>query len=128
VSYTLSRSTRSIDGYTFPSSVDRTHVASTALAYDLGRNWRAGSRVVFYTGAPKSTASNDLISVPLAHPPRDPAFFRVDVRLEKRWQLTRKAWVSFVFEVLNATLTKETFGSRTIGPVTIPSIGLEAGF
>ena len=128
VSYTLSRSTRSIDGYTFPSSFDRTHVASAAVAYDLGRRWRAGSRLVFYTGVPKSLSSDDLITVPQAHPPRDPPFYRVDVRLEKRWQITRKAWVSFVFEVLNATLSKETFGSTSIGPVTIPSIGLEAGF
>ena len=83
---------------------------------------------MFYTGVPKTSASNDLISVPEAHPARDPPFYRVDLRLEKRWQLTRKAWVSFVFEVLNATLSKETFGSSTIGPVTIPSVGLEAGF
>ena len=55
-------------------------------------------------------------------------FYRVDVRLEKRWQLTPKAWLSFVFEVMNVTLSKETVGTRTIGPVTIPSVGLEAGF
>jgi hypothetical protein len=27
-------------------------VANAALAYDLGRNWRAGTRLVFYTGTP----------------------------------------------------------------------------
>ncbi len=128
LSYTLSRSTRTIDGYTFPSSVDRTHVASAAVAYDLGRHWRAGSRVVFYTGAPKSPDGSDLLRAPLSDPARDPPFYRLDLRLEKRWQIRPRAWLSFVFEVLNATLSKETFGSTSIGPVTIPSVGLEAGF
>ena len=128
LSYTLSRSTRTIDRYTFPSSFDRTHVASGALAYDLGRRWRAGSRLVFYTGVPKSPAADNVIVTPESHPDRQPVFYRVDVRLEKRWQLTPKAWLSFVFEVMNVTLSKETVGTRTIGPVTIPSVGLEAGF
>lgn len=128
LSYTLSRSLRAIDRYTFPSAFDRTHVASGALAYDIGRHWRAGSRLVFYTGVPKGPTSDAVITIPDPRPARQPAFYRVDVRLEKRWQLTQKAWLSFVLEVMNATLSKETVGTRTIGPVTIPSIGLEAGF
>jgi hypothetical protein len=130
VSYTLSRSTRTLDGYTFPSSFDRTHVANGALSYDLGRNWRAGTRLVFYTGTPKTTATSNgsSTSTPSSHPPRNPAFYRIDIRLEKRWSITQRAWVSFVFEVMNVTLNKETFGSTQIGPITIPSIGLEAGF
>jgi hypothetical protein len=59
------------------------------------------------------------------------------LRLEKRWQLSEKAWISFVAEWLNATLTKEAVTTtctlsgceaETIGPVTIPSIGVEGGF
>ena len=38
------------------------------------------------------------------------------------------AWLAFVAEFLNATLHKETVQSRQIGPVAIPSIGLEGGF
>jgi len=129
LSYTLSRSTRTLGGYTFPSTFDRTHVGSTALGYDLGRNWRAGARFVFYTGIPKDTLDNDLINPPPAeHPARDSSFYRLDVRLEKRWTLSERAWISLVFEVLNTTLHKETFGDEEIGPVTIPSLGLEAGF
>ena len=129
LSYTLSRSTRQLDGYTFPASFDRTHVASGALAYDLGRRWRIGGRLVFYTGVPKqSTVSGATAPPPAEHPVRDPNFYRLDVRLEKRWQLGKKAWVSFVAECLNATLSKETLGTREIGPVTIPSLGVEAGF
>lgn len=129
LSYTLSRSTRQRDGYTFPSAFDRTHVASGALAFDLGRRWRLGGRLVFYTGVPKSNNVRGAVAPPPEeHPERDPAFYRVDARLEKRWQLGKKAWVSFVLEGLNVTLSKETFGANEIGPVWLPSIGLEAGF
>ncbi|MBK7579305.1 MAG: TonB-dependent receptor plug domain-containing protein [Myxococcales bacterium] len=134
LSYTLSRSSRSVGREKFPSAFDRTHVANAAVGYDLGRRWRAGTRVVFYTGTPKTYPSNGLI-VPLRPraPDRGPAFYRVDLRIEKRWPLAKSAWLSFVGEVMNATLSKETFASgtgadTTIGPVTIPSIGLEGGF
>jgi hypothetical protein len=131
LSYTLSRSTRTADGQTFIASFDRTHVLNTALAFDLGRNWRAGTRFTFYTGLPKAPDPTDPGATRL-----DP-FFRVDLRLEKRWQLGRKTWISFVAEWMNATLTKEAIGTSCtlqgcqetkIGPVTIPSIGVEGGF
>jgi hypothetical protein len=130
LSYTLSRSVRDYKGQQFIAAFDRTHVLNTAIAFDLGRNWRAGTRVTFYTGLPK------------APDPTDPGtrltpFFRLDLRLEKRWQLGRKSWISFVAEWMNATLSKEAVGTSctlngcqetTIGPVTIPSIGVEGGF
>jgi TonB family protein len=129
LSYTLSRATREVSGYVFPSAFDRTHVGSLALAYDLGAGWRAGGRFVFYTGIPKPTPDQGGISPPPAeHPERDPGFYRIDVRLEKRWTFGQRTWISFVLEVLNTTLRKETIGDNEIGPVTIPSIGLEAGF
>jgi hypothetical protein len=93
--------------------------------------WRAGTRVTFYTGLPK--ASGD----PTDTATRLNPFFRLDLRLEKRWTVGRTSWLSLVLEVQNATLSKETIngqcGSSTcdpqvIGPVTIPSLGLEGGF
>jgi hypothetical protein len=72
-----------------------------------------------------------------SHPERMPAFYRLDVRLEKRWTFGETTWLSLVLEMLNATLHKETFGydcssagckSEEIGPVAFPSIGVEAGF
>jgi hypothetical protein len=134
VSYTLSRSLRSLGRERIPSTFDRTHVANAALAYDLGRSWRAGTRLVFYTGTPKFSAANGLIvGTRPRHPDRGPWFYRVDLRSEKRWSMGEKSWLSLVFEVLNTTLRKETFASSTgtdteLGPVTIPSIGLEGGF
>ncbi|HWA75017.1 MAG TPA: hypothetical protein VG937_21910 [Polyangiaceae bacterium] len=129
LSYTLSRSTRSIGSEHFPSTFDRTHVLNAALAYNLGRNWRAGTRLVFYTGTPKIADTNGLIAEPRSeHPARNDPFYRVDLRLEKRWNLRGSRWVSFVAELMNATLSKESFNDTEIGPITIPSIGAEAGF
>jgi len=131
LSYTLSRSTRSYENRSYVASFDRTHVANAAVVYDLGRRWRVGTRVVFYTGLPKAPDPTDPDSTRL------PAFFRADLRVEKRWQLSERAWIAVVAEWLNATLTKEAVTTtctldgceaETIGPVTIPSLGVEGGF
>ena len=126
-SYTLSRSTRTVDGHTFFATFDRTHVANAALAYDLGRHWRLGTRLVFYTGAPVTTTlPHGLITPPpTLTSDRDPVFYRVDLRGEKRWNFGDHMWIAFVMELLNATLHKETISGQSIGPVTIPSIGIE---
>jgi hypothetical protein len=130
VSYTLSRATRSYGTRKYIATFDRTHVANAAVAYDLGKRWRAGTRVVFYTGLPKPPDPQDGST-------RLPPFFRLDLRLEKRWQLTRTVWISAVAECMNATLNKEAIQSEctlagceaeTIGPVTIPSLGVEGAF
>lgn len=129
LTYTLSRTTRTLEYAKFPSAFDRTHVANAALAYDLGRNWRAGTRLVFYTGTPVIQRTGGAIPTsPTLSNDRNPAFFRVDLRLEKRWNLSRTAWISFIAEVLNATLSKEDYNGTEVGPITIPSLGAEAGF
>lgn len=132
-SYTLSRSLRSAEREHFPARFDRTHVLNVAGAYDLGRHWRAGCRFVFYTGNPAEVESP--LHVRTLHPERLPPFYRLDVRAEKRWPLGRRGYWALVLEILNATLNQEVIDTncehepctrRTIGPVTIPSIGLEA--
>ena len=130
VTYTLSRSTRSVGNEKFLSAFDRTHVGNVALAYDLGRNWRAGSRLMFYSGIPKQPDLPPGLVQPgrTTAVEREPWFYRLDLRLEKRWTIKRTGWISFVAEMLNATFHKETVGDTQIGPVTIPSIGVEGGF
>lgn len=129
LSYTLSRSTREVNGQTFFATFDRTHVGSAALAYDLGKRWRFGSRFMFYTGAPRVITRGGLNPLPpTLSPDRDPAFYRIDVRLEKRWNFGESSWLSVVAEMLNVTLHKETISGTEIGPVSIPSLGLEGGF
>jgi TonB family protein len=156
LSYTLSRSTRdeqfiTLTGATAQATVvsdyDRTHMLNAVLAYDLGRRWRAGGRFVFFTGIPYSTLSGD-VPVPPYNNQRTPPFYRLDVRLEKRWSLGKDGYIAFIAEGENVTLSKETttFGLKcrgdarpgqvqtsqctlsTIGPITIPSLGVEASF
>ncbi|MCK6535581.1 MAG: TonB-dependent receptor [Polyangiaceae bacterium] len=136
LAYTLSRSTRSLGRERFPSAFDRTHVLNLALTYDLGRRWRAGTRLVYYSGFPAEEGGSERLRS--ESPRRVPAFYRLDVRLEKRWRLGERGYWAFVLEVLNATLSKETVGlncdssgecrADEIGPVTIPSVGVEASF
>src|SRR5262249_36996947 len=76
LSYTLSRSTRSFGRSTQPSNFDRTHVINAALSNDFGRGYRAGTRILFYTGGPSNIQPDpDAVR-------RLPPFFRFDVRLE----------------------------------------------
>ncbi|HEY8943285.1 MAG TPA: energy transducer TonB, partial [Polyangiaceae bacterium] len=141
--YTLSRTTRSLGRAHQPASFDRTHVLHAALGYALGRNWHAGGRFTFYTGAPAQRNYDEVRSNPVAaavEPAyrRGPAFYRLDLRLEKRWPIAPdgRYW-SFVVEMLNSTLHREVpFYScdadgcegEAVGPVTIPSIGVEVFF
>lgn len=155
LSYTLSRSTREEHFVTatggdamatVASSYDRTHVLNAILTYDLGRRWRAGARFVFLSGAPYSNLAGN-VPVPPYNDQRDPPFFRLDVRLEKRWLLGENGYIAFIVEGQNVTLSKETTpfglsctsmggpqGGTTqckhpeIGPITIPSVGVEASF
>lgn len=143
VAYTLSRSTRMLRGRVAPASFDRTHVLHTALGFDLGNNWRSGARLSFYTGAPSQTDHDAIefepvraIAVPASR--RGPPFYRLDLRLEKRWLIDREGrYWAFVIEMLNATLNKEVpvltcrssgCEGEAIGPVTVPSIGGEVFF
>lgn len=135
-----------------PSEYDRTHVLTIAGAYDLGKRWRAGVRFYYYTGRPYSPTYQGF-TVPPFDSERLPNFWRVDLRLEKSWRFGKNGQIALVFEGLNVTLNKEAvdidcpprsgnvFYSRLppgasydkcpyqeIGPVSIPSIGLEGSF
>jgi hypothetical protein len=154
VSYTLSRSTRKTGalrlvaaGTPFAplvrdevlSEFDRTHVLNLIGAYDLGRGWRAGARFFYYTGRPYPRTFRG-VPVPPFNSERMSPFHRFDARLEKRWTLARGASISFVAEWMNFTLNKEvtsvdcnasgglsidTCTEKAIGPITLPSIGVE---
>jgi hypothetical protein len=133
LSYTLSRAERKVGNVEGPSGFDRTHVVSGALGYDFGRGWRTAVRGTFYTGVPVRVG----ISSVARKPPRTPPFWRIDTRLEKRWRLARGASIAFVLEVLNATFKDEVVSSscyaygcreERIGPITLPSLGVEGAF
>jgi hypothetical protein len=138
VSYTLSRSTRRVLGELVPSAFDRTHVLNAVATLDLGKGWRAGARMVMYSGIPRTTTQPD--DTGRTHDTfvggRYPLYYRLDARLEKRWTLGKTSWLALVFEGQNVTYTKETIGEdcgsgkcvpQEFG-FPIPSIGLEGGF
>jgi hypothetical protein len=111
------------------ATFDRTHVANLAIAYELGRGFRVGARTTAYSGLPRATENG--VSGRL------PAFFRLDLRAEKRWRLGKTSWISAVAEMMNATLSKEAIATscslngceaQMFGPIFIPSVGVEGGF
>jgi outer membrane receptor for ferrienterochelin and colicin len=133
--YTLSRSTRTFGSQTGPAAFDRTHVLSGALGYQMAKGWTAGLRGSYYTGIPAELFGSRRS---FENPPRTRPFYRFDWRLEKRWLVGQNgAFWALVFEVLNTTLNREQIArdcretpctEENIGPVTIPSIGVEASF
>ncbi len=134
VSYTFARSLRSVAKAAGYSSFDRTHVLNLALALELGRGWRFGGRLVSYSGIPAQVAYAEAA----LRPPRTPWYWRLDGRLEKRWLIgSQGAWWALVAEMVNTTLNQEVITSscyafgcsdERIGPVSIPSLGVEASF
>jgi TonB family protein len=134
ISYTLSRSVRSHDRVNSLSAFDHTHVASATLSYDFGRLWRAGARGVFSSGVPTEMVG---IDGPRYVGQRGPPYYRLDVRLEKRWRVGRAGWLGFLAEVQNATLSHEVTGRTCntvrctevgVGPLLLPNVGVEGGF
>ncbi len=141
LSYTLSRSSRQVDGMSFAALFDRTHVLSGALSWDIGRGFRVGARGTFYTGSPVSPYYPAAEVAAYGHS-RLPPFFRLDVRAEKRWTIASRGWIALVLEAQNVTLAKEADGltcatsptgrptgcaPAEVGPITLPSLGLEGG-
>jgi hypothetical protein len=145
VSYTLSRAERRIGEVAYLSPFDRTHVVNAVLHYDLGHDVRAGVRGTYYTGRPDFPTFAYGASTTFSAGPgqiaqhRLPPFYRLDVRVDKRWNLGKGRWVSAVAEFFDVTLSKESIDFRCqlftgqcvaqqIGPVALPSVGVEGGF
>jgi TonB family protein len=133
VSYTLSHSTTSSGRRKSVSGFDRPHVLQAALSYDLGRGYRGGIRSVLYSGVPELNLEG---SPHFATDHRGSPYLRVDLRLEKRWEVGAHGFWSVVGEILNATSSREVVRldcgtvcvQREAGPVVLPSVGVEAGF
>ncbi len=132
ISYTLSRSTRHFGTSSGVARFDRTHVLNGAISWEPGKGWRLGTRMVFYTGLPLEAETARQWGSDRTAP-----FFRIDGRIEKRWKLSKRGWISLVLEMLNASLSKEQTGidcdgngnctPTEIGPVAVPSLGVEGG-
>ncbi|APR86393.1 TonB family protein / TonB-dependent receptor [Minicystis rosea] len=164
LSYTLSRSVRSLDRDVFDAGFDRRHVLNMALGYDFGKGYKAGLRFVFYSGipmtidydVPRRQNGNGPPTVvealqreverrrleahvrTLGLPDRLPPFARLDLRGEKRWVFQKGRWIALTLEVQNASAGKEVLQyecsfekgcvTDALGPIVIPSLGVEGGF
>jgi hypothetical protein len=115
VSYTLSRTTRSVENERFPGAFDRAHVVNAAVGYDLGRRWRAGN--ARHRLHRRSFAALDQGPDPAAAL-RAPAprshVLTASTSARKTLGAIEKAWIAFVAELMNATLTKETLLNEEI--------------
>lgn len=133
LSYTLSRSTRSHHRVSTVSGYDRTHVLNASGSLDLGRRWLASAQTVLYSGVPGSRALGEwrMFDRSRAQP-----FFRVDLRLEKRFRLSEQSYISVVAELMNATMSREVLRrpcdrrceNEYVGPITLPSLGVSGQF
>jgi hypothetical protein len=146
LSYTLSRAERHVGEVRFLSPFDRTHMLSAVLRYDFGHGIEAGLRATYNTGRSDiPTFPNSAQSLPLSFGTRQvlqhrlPAFYRIDLRAAKRWSVGSRAWLATVVEFFDATLNEEAVDfqcdvaqwrctARKVGPIALPSIGLEGGF
>jgi hypothetical protein len=135
VNYTWSRTTRSHGFIASPAAFERQHVGNLVLAYDLGARWRAGARLFYESGVPVREPTTDGPRYDASR--RAPGFFRIDLRLEKRWRLGARGQISAVAEMLNATMSREVLrrncnasGCRDdrYGPFFLPSVGVEARY
>jgi hypothetical protein len=134
IAYTLSRTTRSYGAVESVSAYDRPHVLNVAVAYDLGKRWRFGTKGVFYSGVPGSRA---VTGARVFDRERGRPFYRIDLRIEKRFRLADRGWWGPVFELMNASFSSEVIRKQcgdegcdetTVGPIPLPSLGVEAQY
>jgi outer membrane receptor protein involved in Fe transport len=126
--YTFSRATEDDGSVTLHSPFDRTHVASASLAYQVSSHWRAGARLTAYSGAPFLISATQEIRLPW--------YERVDLRADRTWTLRGGSSIALVFDVLNATLSRDhdsvvcnpTCSARAGSLFFVPSVGVEGTF
>ncbi len=134
ISYTYSRSIRIFDGIETIPGYDRPHVFNGALTYDFGSEFRASAKLAVASGVPgRETITEGFVFTGSRSQP----FIRLDAKLSKRFHPAPYFWWGTYVEVLNATHTPQVTrrtcqpsGCRDqgTGPITIPSVGLEAGW
>jgi hypothetical protein len=144
LSYTLSRSDRTLGASSARSPSDRTHLFSLVIGYDLGGGFRAGTRFFVESGRPFTRVcetprcSPGFGSASYEVSGELPVFYRIDARFEKRWELGHGSWITATLEGFNVTAQSEPIGVsydpatglQTVrqSAIILPSVGIEAGF
>lgn len=111
--YTLSRSTRDFHvGGNVPSNWDQRHILNVVLGYRISDRWNVGGRVHYHTGRPWTAPYENQSMLEALGANRNnarlPAFFQLDLRIERNWRYPN--WQLDVFlDVANATYSREIF-------------------
>ena len=148
LSYTLSRSER-LDHPDDPDDqwrlfdFDQTHIFTASFTYNFRRNWSLGGTVRIVSGNPNTPiigsiydALND-VYLPISgriNSRRNPLFHRLDIRVEKIWEIGERYRIAFFIDIQNAYNQKNQEGilynfdyTRTTpinGLPIIPALGL----
>jgi len=122
IAYTISRSERT-DLPGEPSHLfeyDQTHVLSLLGTYNFGNGWSAGARLRYVSGNPYTPIvggyfdNNGGDYGPVDKLPvysaRLPAFFTLDVRVERKFKILKDSELSLYIDVLNATNNRNVEG------------------
>ncbi len=117
VAYTLSRSTRNFDiGGRAPSNWDQRHILNVVLGYRLSDKWNFGGRVHYHTGRPWTAPETGQSMFEALGGNRNnarlPAFFQLDLRIERNWRKPNYQFDLFL-DVTNATYSREIFQCTT---------------
>lgn len=111
--YTLSRSTRNYEvGGHAPSNWDQRHILNVVLGYRISDKWNFGGRVHYHTGRPWTAPVDNQSTIDALASNRNnarlPAFFQLDLRVERNWRFPN--WQLDLFlDVTNATYSREIF-------------------
>jgi hypothetical protein len=135
ISYTLMRSMRSFGSINTVAGYDRPNMLNLALTYDFGAQIRASAKLSLAQGIPgrRTTELGFVFDGDRGAP-----LYRVDLKVEKRWVLTKTSYLGANIEVLNASYSPNVTrricsvetGCRDEGtaPLILPSVGVEFGW
>ncbi len=133
ISYTFSKSLRSLDHISTRSGYDRPHVVNAALSYAFDWDVRFSIKLAVASGVPTRTTT-PYGFVFDENRTRSRPFVRLDAKLEKRFHPSKYIDWGINVEALNATYTANV-SSRSCGeegcveggtaPIFIPSLGAD---
>ncbi len=130
LAYTWSKSERALGGGVIgPSDWDQRHILNLVAGYRLGR-YSLGARLHAHSGQPKLVSGERAETFV-----RLPAYYQLDVRLERRFLFDTFSLDLYV-EVVNTTMSRQVYGlkqDRQTGEIDeyslrliLPSVGIRA--
>jgi len=112
LAYTVSRSERSVRGGAYHlHNYDQPHILNISGGHDLGRGWDVSGTFRLVSGNPQTPVTGAVYNANTdEHLPvygtlnsaRAPTFYRLDLRIQKRWELG-DAKLSLYLDLINAT-------------------------